>query len=201
MTTKKPKKPPAKAKRKPRATIAAVYARAGILRVRLLETELKLGALSVGQKMLSEQIESLRVTAEKFTILASHAERLLREKETLQKALTMMHDSEKIRSWPMSRKNSADEFASQPLKAHLVPEPHFNASKEKFAADVYNSAFKCDHDILSPRSTIKILDGKRWCSGCQAFVGSITYSVTSACGFSATHVTGVKCNVCGETSS
>lgn len=56
----------------------------------------ELGVILSGQKMLSERMESFRV-------LADHCARLLREKETLQKMMQALKDSEAYMSYPLRR--------------------------------------------------------------------------------------------------
>jgi hypothetical protein len=167
MTAKK-KKPPAKAKRKrPEYTISEhMYA-----------ISIKLEALASGQAMLSERFTSLLG-------IANHCDRLVKEKETLQKRVAALEMSAGIAAYDREIGNMpipdgalepteetpemgailkkwADSYIAEPMERNIV------WAKPCEAMSTYAKPVPCDHDILSPHATIRYIDGKRWCDACN----------------------------------
>src|SRR6202012_5070700 len=65
--------------------------------------------------------------------------------------------------------DDANKYLSAPLVKWYAPE--WYAPESIYGDSVHQKPpVVCDHDILSPHATVRILDGKRWCHACTQWL-------------------------------
>jgi len=130
---------------------------------------------------LRETLEAICKRIDSFAVLANHCERLLREKETLQKRVTALEAE-------------PQKYVMRGRKGQLVPAEE--AMDEVKATQHVNTNKYIAAPLRSPTLHPEV-------DAVQNEDGSITMQWTPkfplVCGMQQVHVKGIKCLVCGET--
>jgi hypothetical protein len=122
----------------------------------------EMGALTSGQEMFSHRLESLRV-------IADHCNRLLKEKETLQRMVQTMKDA-------------------SALVSRWAPSP--SITPHGGVPTVYTRTYVCGCSAVSTDGPLL--------AECPTHSPDFQSARHGECAFALTHREGIRCGVCGE---